>query len=534
MQTKPAIGAAVRLSGAVLLSVSLAACGQASEGSSGGGSGRSAKESDPGRVWAQSLGWKDCPAPSSLQGGGGPPEPLPDGTRWECATMQVPLDWDQPDGDTMGIALIRAHSSGTSKERIGSLLFNFGGPGASGVKELPDFAADYAKLRTRYDLVSFDPRGVGNSSGIRCLDAEAMKEMSEQDDTPDDGADEVEALLKMKREYVAGCERNSGRVLAHVSTEDAARDMDLMRQLLGDDKLHYFGISYGTELGGVYAHLFPRHVGRAVLDGVVDPTLNQMEESLAQTGGFQLAFDHFAAWCVRAGCSLGDSADEVEVNVMELEAELDDRPLPVDDGRVLTGSLLMDGVTKALYSETAWPALEAGLEEAAEGDGDTMLSLVDVLGGHRGQQASALQDALRAITCADRSDRYTVDDVQEILPQFEAVSPVFGEGNAWSMLECTGWPVPGKAEHPEVSAPGAPPILLVGNTGDPATPYEGAARMAEQLGKGVGVELTYKGEGHGAYDSHNTCVQSAVNAYLLNGNLPAPGAVCEHEPLLGK
>ncbi|MCT7353058.1 alpha/beta hydrolase [Streptomyces sp. 15-116A] len=532
MRTRPAISAAALLSGAVLLSASLAACGRAAgDGATarGGGDGN-----DRGRLWAQSLVWKDCPAPSPLQGAGEAPEPLPDGTRWQCTTMQAPLDWDRPDGETTDIALIRARTGADAGERIGSLLFNFGGPGESGVATLPALAGAYEKLRDRYDLVSFDPRGVGNSNGVTCLDAEEQEEMSERDDTPDDGDDEVKALLTAKREYAAACERESGRMLPHVGTEDAARDMDLMRHLLGDDKLHYFGISYGTELGGVYAHLFPRHVGRAVLDGVVDPTQNQLEESLAQTAGFQLASTHFAQWCVRTGCSLGESPEEIQALVMELEEKLDDKPLPIGD-QVLTGSLLLDAIVQSLYLETAWPALEVGLEQVAEGDGDTLLNLAEALGA-RGSDGtySDQQDAQTAITCADRSDRYTVDELLKRAPQFEAASPLFGATMMWGALQCTGWPVPGKAEHPDVRAPGAPPILLVGNTGDPATPYEGAARMAEQLGKGVGVELTYKGEGHGAYNSGNTCVQNKVNTYFLDGKLPAPGTVCEHESPTGK
>ncbi|MEU3096265.1 alpha/beta hydrolase [Streptomyces sp. NPDC006967] len=530
---RPATATAALLSGAVLLSFSLASCGRSGEGGAGGGGGPG--EENRGRISTQTLSWKDCPAPSPLQGGGEAPGPLPDGTRWQCSTMKSPLDWDEPDGETIDVALIRARSSADdAADRIGSLLFNFGGPGESGVATLPALASDYEKLRTRYDLVGFDPRGAGGSNGVTCLDAEAMREMAEQDDTPDDGEDEVAALLKSRQVYADACERESGPMLPHVGTEDAARDMDLMRQLLGDDRLHYFGISYGTELGAVYAHLFPRHVGRAVLDGVVDPTLDQMEEALAQAGGFQLAFDHFAEWCAGNGCSLGDSADEVEAVVRELEAALDDDPLTLDGDRELTGSLLLDAVIQALYLETAWPALEVGLELLADDEGETMMNLADALGDRHAAGYSDQQDARTAITCADRDDRYTVDDVVEMAPAFEKASPLFGDTMVWGALECTDWPVPGRADHPDVRAPGAPPVLLVGNTGDPATPYEGAARMAEQLGKGVGVELTYEGEGHGAYDSGNRCVQDAVDAYLLDGHVPAAGSVCAHEPLEGK
>ncbi|MEU2367543.1 alpha/beta hydrolase [Streptomyces pseudogriseolus] len=527
----PRTTAAALLSGAVLLSASLAACGPAGGGAAGGGGG---EEDDRGRIWAQSLDWKDCPAPSPLQGGGEAPEPLPDGTRWQCATMRAPLDWDEPAGETIGLALIRAASRADAADRIGSLLFNFGGPGESGVATLPALAADYEQLRSRYDLVSFDPRGAGASSGVTCLDAQAAQAMTEQDDTPDDGDDEVTALLQARQRYADACEQESGRVLPHVGTEDAARDMDLLRHLLGDDKLHYFGISYGTELGGVYAHLFPRHVGRAVLDGVVDPTLDRMEGALAQAGGFQLAFDHFAQWCVDTGCALGDTPEEITQLVMRLEEALDDEPLAVGGERVFTGSQLIDAVVLALYLETAWPALEVGLQLLAADEGETLLGLADALIGRHAGGFSDQRDAQTAITCADRSDRYTVDDVMERAAAFEKASPLFGDTMLWDTLECTDWPVRGRAAHPDVSAPGAPPVLLVGNTGDPATPYEGAARMAERLGKGVGVELTYEGEGHGAYDSGNTCVREAVNAYLLDGTVPAAGTVCEREPLQGK
>ncbi|MGW4024466.1 alpha/beta hydrolase [Streptomyces sp. NPDC005009] len=535
-----AISTAVLLSTATLLSCSLTACSPtARDGDQGGGGGTATAALDRDRFRNQSLDWKDCPAPSPVQGGGEAPEPLPDGTRWQCTTMRAPLDWKKPSGKSIGIELIRARSSGDADDRIGSLLFNFGGPGGSGVVTLPGLAPAYEKLRSRYDLVSFDPRGVGNSRGVRCLDADAAEELADEvDDTPDDGDDENDALVEFLRETAAACRKNSGDVLPHVGTTEAAQDMELMRQVLGDDELHYFGISYGTELGGVYAHLFPEHVGRAVLDGVVDPTRNTMEEALGQAAGFQLAFEHFAAWCAEQGCTLGDGVEAIVDAAVELEADLDDAPLTASDGSDLDGDEFVGAITGALYRQEYWPALLVGLEAVATGNGDVMLDLAEALGqrdsggdpGGDGDESNE-NDAFRAITCDDSSDRYTVADVEERMPDFLDASLLFGPGLAWSTLDCDGWPVPGEAEHPEVSAPGAPPVLLVGNTGDPATPYEGAARMAERLGKGVGHELTYRGEGHGAYNSGNACVQRAVNAYLLDGRLPESGAVCEAEPL---
>ncbi|MFD5223836.1 alpha/beta hydrolase [Streptomyces tendae] len=541
MPTARAISTAVLLSTATLLASSLAACAPTGQdGDRHGDTGGATTDAQAlTGLRNQSLAWKDCPAPAPVQGGGEAPGALPDGTRWQCATLRTPLDWKNPSGESMDLALIRARAAGDPDQRIGSLLFNFGGPGGSGVATLPGLAADYEKLRTRYDLVSFDPRGVGNSGGVRCLDAGLPGE-EEIDNTPDDGGDETNALVRFNRETAAACEKNSGDVLPYVGTTQAAQDMELMRQVLGDEKLHYFGISYGTELGGVYAHLFPEHVGRAVLDGVVDPTHDLMEEALAQAGGFQLAFEHFAAWCARQGCTLGEDAEDIVDLVVGLEAALDDTPLATPDDGELDGDGLVDAISGALYRQDYWPALRVALEAAADDNGEVLHDLAEALGQHgRGggtddgtaTEESNEDDAFRAITCDDSSNRYTVADVESRLPDFLEASPLFGPGLAWSALSCDGWPVPGAARHPEVGAPGAAPVLLVGNTGDPATPYEGAARMAQRLGEKVGVELTYEGEGHGAYDSGNACVQDTVNAYLLNGTLPKPGTVCEAEPL---
>ncbi|MFD7466564.1 alpha/beta hydrolase [Streptomyces tendae] len=541
MPTARAISTAVLLSTATLLASSLAACAPTGQdGDRHGDTGGATTDAQAlTGLRNQSLAWKDCPAPAPVQGGGEAPGALPDGTRWQCATLRTPLDWKNPSGESMDLALIRARAAGDPDERIGSLLFNFGGPGGSGVATLPGLAADYEKLRTRYDLVSFDPRGVGNSAGVRCLDAGLPGE-DEIDNTPDDGGDETNALVRFNRETAAACEKNSGDVLPYVGTTQAAQDMELMRQVLGDERLHYFGISYGTELGGVYAHLFPEHVGRAVLDGVVDPTHDLMEEALAQAGGFQLAFEHFAAWCARQGCTLGEDAEDIVDLVVGLEAALDDTPLATPDDGELDGDGLVDAISGALYRQDYWPALRVGLEAAADDNGEVLHDLAEALGQHgRGgdtddgtaTEESNEDDAFRAITCDDSSNRYTVADVESRLPDFLEASPLFGPGLAWSALSCDGWPVPGAARHPEVGAPGAAPVLLVGNTGDPATPYEGAARMAQRLGEKVGVELTYEGEGHGAYDSGNACVQDTVDAYLLNGTLPKPGTVCEAEPL---
>ncbi|MFE2096544.1 MULTISPECIES: alpha/beta hydrolase [unclassified Streptomyces] len=505
--------AAALTTSAVVLAALLAGC---SEG---------AKDGD---LPAQKLDWKDCPVPSAAEGGGTSPSPLPSGAKWQCATMKAPRDWSDPKGPTIDIALIRAKATGDPSRRIGSLVFNFGGPGGSGVTTLPAFGADYAALNTRYDLVSFDPRGVGRSAPVKCESDAQLDDFFQQDATPDDSAERAQ-LLDRTRQFNSACEKNSTKILPHVRTTDAARDMDLMRQVLGDDKLHYFGISYGTELGGVYAHLFPKNVGRAVFDAVVDPTLNPEQSALGQARGFQLALDNFAEDCTSktTECPIGDTPQEVKDRIAKLLADLEKKPIPGIFPRQLTQTAATNGIAQSLYSKDFWEYLTEGLEQAYEGDGKILMLLSDSMNGRsENGEYSNITAANIAINCADEKPRYSADQVQQAVPEFRAASPVFGDYLAWGMVSCTDWAVPGAAEHPDVSAPGSAPILVVGNTGDPATPYEGAKKMVDALGKGVAVELTYKGQGHGAYDSKNKCVQSAVNDYLLDGKVPKAGTVC--------
>ncbi|MFE2015105.1 alpha/beta hydrolase [Streptomyces sp. NPDC059491] len=477
----------------------------------------------------QKLSWAPCPPPSAAEGGGPAPSPLPGGAAWECSFLQAPLDWSVPEGETIELALIRARAKDSAR-RIGSLVFNFGGPGGSGVTALPGFAADYETLRSRYDLVSFDPRGVGRSDPVECATDKELDAYYALDFTPDDEAEE-RTLSEAQKKYAAGCERDSGTALPHVGTENAARDMDLMRQVLGDDRLHYFGISYGTELGGVYAHMFPKNVGRAVFDAVVDPEAGVEDGALGQAKGFQLALDNFAQDCVDRGdeCTLpGSTVAEIEDFVMELLASLDKNPIPGIGDRKLTQTQATNGIAQALYSKEYWTYLEQGLDAADGGDGALLLSLSDAMNGRdQNGSYSNIQAANAAINCVDFKERYTLGQAKERLPQFREASPVFGDFMGWALASCSQWPVPGVWEHPDVSAPGAAPILVVGNTGDPATPYEGARAMVNALGKGVGVELTYEGEGHGAYNSGDKCVKKAVDAYLLDGKVPPSGTVCK-------
>ncbi|MEU6353715.1 alpha/beta hydrolase [Streptomyces sp. NPDC047072] len=476
---------------------------------SGGSSTTTDAKALPSALTSQRLDWERCKASED----GYTPS-----SDWRCATLKVPLDWSKPDSETIGLALIRAEARGD--DRIGSLLFNFGGPGASGVSTMPAYAATVSALRERYDLVSWDPRGTGSSEGIRCRSDKDVQASEAVDITPDTPAEE-QAYFRDASEFGQGCRKDAGKLLAHVSTTDTARDMDLMRQVLGDRKTNYFGISYGTELGGVYAHLFPKNVGRLVLDAVVDPKADAVGHAENQARGFQRALDNYLK-------STGQDPAQGTRKIVDLLDRIDTDPLPTSSERKLTQSLALTGIVLPLYSKDSWPTLTSALESAEEGDGSELLALAD---GYNDRDASGhygtTTHAQRAISCLDDKQRPTLAETKRLLPEFEKISPVFGPFLGWDAAGwCHDWPVAGQYETPEVSAPGAAPVLVVGNTGDPATPYEGARNMADELGAGVGVELTWKGEGHGAYGSGSDCVDSTVNAYLLKGTVPKDGKVC--------
>ncbi|MFC7219819.1 alpha/beta hydrolase [Streptomyces polyrhachis] len=489
------------------------------------GSTAQGKPADPGppalpaALTGQRLDWKACGAPvGAPPAQQHPPARLADGTRWECATLKAPLDYAKPAGATMGIALIRAKAE--YGKSTGSLLFNFGGPGGSGVRGLPNSARLFGKLRERYDLVSFDPRGVAGSSRVRCLPDKRLDAFFAMDSTPDTAAEE-KTYFTASRDFNRACGKESARVLPHVATTSAARDMDLMREVLGDKKLNYFGFSYGSKLGGVYAHLFPGNVGRMAIDAIVDPTADMKHHALNQAIGFQRALDNYFT-------SRGQDPKTATARLVRLLDRLDSSPLPTGSGRGLTEGQALTGIVVPLYDKSGWSTLTQALEEAESGSGSTLLALADSYNGREESGRYGLQmHAQRAVDCADAAQRPTPRQAKASLAEFTKASPVFGPFLGWDVAGwCADWPVAGEANDPDVSAPGAAPILVVGGKGDPATPYEGAQRMVDELGPGVGTLLTYEGEGHGAYGTGDACVTAAVDAYLLAGTLPPKGKSC--------
>ncbi|GAA3778066.1 alpha/beta hydrolase [Streptomyces phyllanthi] len=466
--------------------------------------------------YAQKLSWRSCGAPG-----------------FQCATMKAPLDYAKPGGSDIDLAVVRKKATGPG-ERLGSLLVNPGGPGGSAVGYLRSYAGiGYpAAVRARYDMVALDPRGVAHSEPVRCLTARRMDAYTQTDFTPDDQRETTEVVDAYKR-FAEGCGARSPRLLRHLSTVEAARDMDILRAVLGDERLTYVGASYGTFLGATYAGLFPDRVGRLVLDGAMDPSLPARRMNEEQTAGFETAFRSFARDCVRRpDCPLGGAdatPTRAAANLKAFFARLDARPIPTGDpdGRELGESLATTGVIAAMYDEAAWPRLRQALDEAIERkDGSGLLALSD---GYYERDAngeySNLMFANAAVNCLDLPAAFSnPGQVEKALPAFEKASPVFGRVMAWASLNCAYWPVrPTGAPH-RIEAKGAAPIVVVGTTRDPATPYRWARALASQLSSAR--LLTYEGDGHTAYGRGSDCVDAAINAYLLNGTPPAQRKRC--------
>jgi pimeloyl-ACP methyl ester carboxylesterase len=466
--------------------------------------------------YAQKPAWRGCGVPG-----------------FECATVKAPLDYADPSAGDVRLAVTRKKATGPG-ERLGSLLVNPGGPGGSAIGYVQAYAGiGYpAEVRARYDVVAVDPRGVARSEPVECLDGPAMDTYTRTDSTPDD-ARETDGLVAAYRTFAEGCGADAPRLLRHVSTVETARDMDIVRAALGDEKLNFVGASYGTFLGATYAGLFPDRTGRLVLDGAMDPSLPARRLNLEQTAGFETAFRSFARDCVRqSGCPLGGagtSPEQVGENLKAFFEKLDARPVPTGDGdgRRLTESLATTGVIAAMYDEGSWEQLREALTSAMkENDGSGLLVLSD---GYYERDAdgrySNLMFANAAVNCLDLPPSFdTPDEVRRALPEFEKASPVFGEGLAWAALNCAYWPVAATGEPHRIEAKGAAPIVVVGTTRDPATPYRWAQALAGQLSSGR--LLTYEGDGHTAYGRGSACVDRTINTYLLRGTPPKDGKRC--------
>ncbi|MCD2444200.1 alpha/beta hydrolase [Agromyces sp. SYSU K20354] len=444
-----------------------------------------------------------------------------------CATAKAPLDWSDPGAGEIELALSRHSATG---DKVGSLLLNPGGPGGSGYDFVID-SLDFAvgePLKQRFDVVGFDPRGVNRSTAVACYDAAAMDEFLFGVDPAERGSDEwIENRGAANAAFGEACLDETGDLLANVDTESAARDLDLLRAVLGDDELNYLGFSYGTFLGATYAELYPDKVGRLVLDGALDPTASTFDVNKAQAVGFEGALEAYLENCLAGDeCPFSGTVDDSVDEIGRLLASVDVSPLRGSDGRMVDGDTLFTAIIYPLYSPESWPFLSEMLAATMFGDGDAALSFAD---GYHGRDADGTYldnstEAFRSINCLDYPTQVDVEVMREEAAEIAAAAPTFGPYMSYDDLTCNGWPHESTREPAEIHAEGAAPIMVVGTTGDPATPYEWSVALADQLESGVLV--TYEGEGHTAYNKSNACVSDAVESYLIDGTVPSSDPKC--------
>lgn len=457
---------------------------------------------------AQTVSWVAC------SGDAGP-------AKYQCATVQVPRNPRDPSQGTIGMAIDRRPASG---HKIGSLLVNPGGPGASGIDTLPVLVASMpADLLARFDVVSFDPPGVGRTAPIKCLDSAGLQSYYHVDPEPNTPTG-FNTILGADRTFATGCKDRSGPELPYVSTVDAAMDMDVLRRDLGDPQLTYLGFSYGTLLGATYADLFPKNVRAMVLDGALDPSLPVIDYLDQQAAGLDGQLHDFFTWCAaRANCGWKPSGDP-RAAFESLLSRSRTTPLPAKGtSRTVGPSEVLYGTAVTLYNPTNWADLGLALGAATRGDGTYLLDFFDAYTGRQADGSyTNLFEANAAVNCLD-TPAPDVATIQAAAPRAEAIAPIFGLQNLYSELTCSVWPVPATGKVGPLKAAGSAPIVVVGSTGDPITPYQWAQSLASQLQNGI--LLTRVGDGHTGYRA-SSCIRTNVDKYLIDLTAPAAGIRC--------
>ncbi|QEO09307.1 alpha/beta hydrolase [Protaetiibacter larvae] len=490
-------------------------------GGTGGGSERPGPtgedvDAELAEFYTQELDWSSCGA-SGI----------------DCTEVTVPVDWSAPGGDTITIAIARHKAKGTP---IGSLLINPGGPGGSGydfVHDSVDYIVTPAVL-DNYDVIGFDPRGVNHSSPVVCYtdSAEQDEYLYGTYDEPYGTQGWLDELTAREKAWAAACEQNTGALLGHLDAGSVARDMDVIRAVLGDTKLHYLGYSYGTYLGTMYAELFPEKVGRMVLDGAVDPSVGDLDGLATQMAGFDSALRAYMTWCLDgSGCPFAGGVDAALKTVRQMLDTVDARHFTAADGRVLDSASVATGIIFTLYSESYWPELSHLFEQLRKGDADTVFRYADAYNSRSadGSYPDNSMDIYTAVTC-DEGDLAT-DGVSTLdgLAKIDAAAPILGRYAAYddyAVLDvvCSNWPVPVATLPTAFDAVGAAPIMVIGTTNDPATPYANAQSLSQQLSSGFLV--TYRGEGHTIYAQGVSCIDDTVDAYLVSGTVPSADPQC--------
>ena len=462
--------------------------------------------------------------------------PCKDDAKMQCANVKVPLDYKKPGGRAITVAMAKLPAK--SSKPIGSLFINPGGPGSSGILMLSYVDRAFSKdVMDKYDIIGFDPRGVGSSTPVDCVDDREMAKVLDSDFDMETEAGRRAQKAQAKK-IAEGCKKKSGELLAHVGTESAARDMDVLRGLVGDEKLNYLGFSYGTQLGGAYADLFPKKVGRMVLDGAVDSQLSFLRMNYEQAFGYKKLFEGYAERCVKAGnCSLGSSVDAAKKKMRALLDQARVKPFKTSDpNRPLNQTMLHSAVTSLLEQDVDWSKLDQAFDQLIkQNDGSLFLKLFDVSTGRDGDEVSSSRtEAYWAINCADYAQESEADYLK-YAKKLKREAPAIGAFSAQDTVAfymCAKLPHHPKSNPGPYRAKGSAPIVVIGTKYDSATPYHWAQALHKTLENSV--LLTWEGEGHTAYATAGSCIQSPVDKYLLTGEVPKDGLVCPVEKPQGQ
>lgn len=457
--------------------------------------------------YTQQINWKKC-------------------GRFDCAELLVPINYEDLSAGVFRLALTR-DSADQPNQRLGSLVVNPGGPGGSGIDYAQGgFRTATTEILSRFDLIGFDPRGVGKSDPVNCLtDAEADEFLS-LDETPDTPT-EVAIWNNWVDRFAEACKTENPDTWKHVGSWNVARDMDILRSALGESKLNWLGKSYGTLLGALYAQLFPENVGKFVLDGAVDPDPNP-DQVLIQIQGFETALNRFISDCLsRKNCPLTGNQKSAYQQLIDFLAQLDREPLPLSDNRVLTESHAQTAILVALYDDKdLWPFLRDGLEQAFSGDGEYLMLLSDLI-NNRDSDGTYLDNslsALYAVNCIDYEDALTPAELPGEVERLSEFSRFFAPLFGWGSSACLGWLNQNLESVGRIAAKPTAPVLIVGTTYDPATPLAWAKSLSDQIENSLVLE--WQGDGHTAYRRGSKCVDQIIDNYFISGKLPAAGQIC--------
>ena len=475
--------------------------------------------------YGQKVEWYDCVATAGV-------EKSAEKTGFQCAKVKVPLDYSKPDGQTIEIAMKKHLATGSVRQ--GTLFMNPGGPGGSGVDNVGAMATTtFAGVQSAYDIIGFDPRGIGSSNAITCstdAEAKAMEGVSPVDGAGAPVAFEKRAAVMSERfkQLEADCASRTKptELLDHVDTVSVARDLDILRALSGDQKLNYTGFSYGTYLGATYAELFPANTGRLVLDGALDPSLSYSERRQGQARGFERALRNYVVWCQSGqSCPLTGDTDAGLQQIGDVFTSANQSPVPSSDpNRPVTGEEMKRIVGFILYfPESSWSAVSEALGQVInEHDASAFRAMADQIAA----QPQVNAGANIGINCLDYRVEGNMATWTAQSKELERIAPRFATVTEAGDLGCQAWGHTGTQPSKALHAKGAAPILVIGTTGDPATPYEWAEALADQLDSGQ--LLTWEGNGHAAYTNsgHGPCVTQAVDTYLLTGTMPKKGLTC--------